>query len=34
MMDLSQADDSHKVLFEPVKTGPVTAPERIYVRSR
>ncbi len=30
MSDLSKTDDRYKVLFEPVKIGPVTAPNRFY----
>ena len=30
MMDISKTDERYKVLFEPVKIGPVTAPNRFY----
>ena len=30
MRDTSKTDDRYKVLFEPVKIGPVTAPNRFY----
>lgn len=30
MFDISKTDDRYKVLFEPVKIGPVTAPNRFY----